>query len=125
MLRKTVSEHKDWSCVLDLVLLFLRNLPHSRHGYMPFELTFMKPTPHILSTLQYCWLSPDDSADVPRFIADLDSNLTCVLQSVKERLNDKVVANRAATEHKSLRVFQTGDTVMKRVPGLNASLVHL
>ncbi len=52
VLRKCITEKKDWPLVLDLVLYFLRNLPHSRHGHIPYELTFLKPTPHILSTLK-------------------------------------------------------------------------
>ncbi len=62
VLRKTIADKHDWPLVLDLVLYFLRNLPHSRHGHTPYELIFMKPTPHILATLKSYWVHPENES---------------------------------------------------------------
>ncbi len=51
MLRKVIDANQEWPSALDLVLHFVRNIPHSRHGHTPYELTFIKPTPFILSIL--------------------------------------------------------------------------
>ncbi len=123
VLRKCITEKKDWPLVLDLVLYFLRNLPHSRHGHTPYELTFLKPTPHILSTLKSNWsISDGCSLNVPSFISDLDSHISLVLQSLKDMLKDDIVAKRAVKDSRSLRALHVGQCVMMRVPGLNACL---
>ncbi len=52
VIRKSLDNRSDWPAVIPLALFYLRNLPHSRHGHTPYELTFLKPTPHILSSLR-------------------------------------------------------------------------
>ncbi len=122
VLRKSIEQRIDWPNVLELALFFLRNLPHSRSGFTPYELTFLKPTPHVLATLKSNWLSTEDSTDLPRFLEDLDSNVSTLLQSLKGRLRDSVVEQRAQTECRTLRNFSVGDLVWKRIPGLHSSL---
>ncbi len=122
VLRKSIVQRIDWPNVLELALFFLRNLPHSRSGFTPYELTFLKPTPHVLATLKSNWLSTEDSTDLPRFLEDLDSNVSTLLQSLKGRLRDSVVEQRAQTECRTLRNFSVGDLVWKRIPGLHSSL---
>ena len=118
-----MSDRKDWPVVLDIVLYFLRNLPHSRHGHTPFELTFVKPLPHILSSLKSIWSSSDsESVNLPSYISELDSHITLSLQSLKQRLKDGVVAKRAVHECATFREFCVGQHVMRRNPGLNACL---
>ncbi len=122
-LRKAISSQKDWPVVLDLVLYFLRSLPHSQHGHTPYELTFVKPTPHILSCLKSFWsVDPDKSVNVPRFISQLDDQLALTMQTLKSRLKDEVVRKRAEKEKWALRQFSVGEDVMKRNPGLNGCL---
>ncbi len=43
VLLKTISSERDWPSVIDVVLYFLRSLPHTRHGLTPHEVTFAKP----------------------------------------------------------------------------------
>ncbi len=52
MLVKFIHNKHDWPAALDLVLFFIWNIPHSRHGHTPHELLFLKPSPFILSTLK-------------------------------------------------------------------------
>ncbi len=51
VLRKSVEHKRDWPSVLDLAVYYLRNMPHSRSGYTPYELVFGKSTPNIIATL--------------------------------------------------------------------------
>ncbi len=76
MLRKSLDQQQhDWPTALDLVLHYARNIPHSRTGHTPFELTFAKPTPFILHTLKSLWTGDtDNTVNVPQFIADIESS---------------------------------------------------
>ncbi len=64
MLSKCIDARQDWPLALDLVLYFFRSIPHSRHGLIPHELLFLKPTPFIPSTLKSLWLSPTSNSVV-------------------------------------------------------------
>ncbi len=57
MISKSISVKHDWPVVLDLVLYFARNTPHSRHSFIPQESLFLKPTPYILYSLKSLWTS--------------------------------------------------------------------
>ncbi len=89
VLRKIIADKHDWPLVLDLVLYFLRNLPHSRHGHTPYELIFMKPTPHILATLKSYWVHQEnESLNASVFLESLHHNINTTIQTLKERLRD-------------------------------------
>ncbi len=92
MLRKVIDANQKWPSALDLVLHFVRNIPHSRLGHTPYELTFIKPTtPFILSTLKSLWLGEtDNTINVPQFIEDLDRQLASQSHIVKQALKSKV-----------------------------------
>lgn len=123
MLRKVLDAGQEWPGALDLVLHFARNIPHSRHGYTPYELTFMKPTPFILSTLKSLWLGESgNSVNVPQFIEDLDKQLAAQSHVVKHALKSKVSEDRLSKESDIIGGFHVGDVVLKRSPGLNKCL---
>ncbi len=61
MLVKFIHNKHDWPTALDLVLFFIRNIPHSRHVHTPHELLFLKPSPFILSTSKSFWVGDSDS----------------------------------------------------------------
>ncbi len=122
VIRKSLDNRSDWPAVIPLALFYLRNLPHSRHGHTPYELTFLKPTPHILSSLRSIWISPDSSVNVPRFLDELNNSMEAVLLALKQRVKDDVVRKRESRDHRKLRVFGIGSLVMLRIPGLHGSL---
>ncbi len=103
MLTKLIDNKHDWPDFLDLVLLFIRNLPHSRHGHTPHELLFLKPTPYILSTLKNFWFNDSDSSiNLPQFIHDLDSQAACNATLVRESLSSKIAKDRLSKEQSAL-----------------------
>ncbi len=91
MLFKCIDAKQDWPMALDLVLYFCRNLPQSRHR-------FIKPTPYILSTLKSFWSSAtSNNLNLPLFISELDTLLSCQLHHVKQSLAAKNVQHRLKT----------------------------
>ncbi len=123
VLRKIIADKHDWPLVLDLVLYFLRNLPHSRHGHTPYELIFMKPTPHILATLKSYWFHPEnESLNASVFLESLHHNINTTIQTLKERLRDDTAKKRATSDNRKFRKFKEGYLVWRCVPGLNACL---
>ncbi len=123
MISKCITAKHDWPIVLDLVLYFTRNTPHSRHGFTPQELLFVKPTPYILSSLKSIWSTPSPtSINLPQFIADLDNMLSCQLHHVKKALSSKHSINRLTKESQLASSLKQGDIVFKRAPGINRCL---
>ncbi len=110
MLVKFIHNKHDWFTALDLVLFFIRNIPHSRHGYTPHELLFLKPSPFLLSTLiKSFWLGDSDShINLPQFIHDLNAQAACQNSVVKSALNTKMAKHR----RRSLP-FRTSKLVVK------------
>ncbi len=109
VIRKSIDKRSDWPTVLNLALFFLCNLPHSRHGHAPYELTFFKPTPHILSSLRSIWISDNENCvNIPRFLEDLNTSIETALLSIKERMKDDVVRKREYSDRRKLRVFSIG-----------------
>ncbi len=112
MLRKTIdNQQHDWDMALDLVLHYARNIPHSRAGHTPFELTFAKPTLFIiLHTLKTLWTGgTNNSVIVPQFIADVDTHLAAQAAAVKESLKSKVSKQRLSLEKSTIAHFKVGD----------------
>ncbi len=124
MLRKSLDRQQhDWPTALDLVLHYARNIPHSRTGHTPFELTFAKPTPFILHTLKSLWTGDtNNTVNVPQFIGDIDTHLAAQSTAVKESLKSKLSKHRLSMENTVISQFKVGDTVLKRAPGLNKCL---
>ncbi len=123
MLSKCIDAKQDWPMALDLVLYFCRNLPQSRHGFIPQELLFIKPTPYILSTLKSFWSSAtSNNLNLPFFISELDTILSCQLHHVKQSLAAKNVQHRLKHESQMVIDFKPGDTDFKRNPGFNKCL---
>ncbi len=123
MLTKLIDDRHNWPDFLDIVLFFSRNLPHTRHGYTPHELLFLKPTPFILSTLKNFWLS-DSNANInlPQFIQELATQAACTNALVRESLSSKVAKSRLSKEESALSRLKVGSVVLRRVPGLNKCL---
>ncbi len=123
MLTKLIDNKHDWPDFLYLILLFIRNLPHSRQGHTPHELLSLKPTPFIPSTLKNFWLNDSDSSiNLPQFIHDLDSHAACNVTLVRESLSSKVAKDRLSKEQSALDKLKVGNLVFKRVSGLNKGL---
>ncbi len=120
---KLIANKHNWPYFLDLVFLFIWNLHHSRHGYTPHELLFLKPTLYILSTLKNFWLNDSDSSiNLPHFIHDLDSQAACNATLVRESLSSKEAKDRLSKEQSALDKLKVGNLVFKRVPGLTSVL---
>ncbi len=123
MLSKCIDNKQDWPVALELVLYFARNFPHSRHGFTPHELLFLKPSPYILSTLKSLWSSDSQSSiNLPQFIHDIDSMFACQNHFVKKSLSSKHASSRVSKESKLVVDFKVGDVVYKRCPGINKCL---
>ncbi len=123
MLAKSIECKQNWSTSLDLVLYFVRNTPHSHHGYTPHELLFLKPSAFVLSTLKSFWLGdPDSMVNLPQFIHDINTQAACHNSLVKQTLSSKLAKKRLSAEETALSKLKVGDTVLKRVPGLNRCL---
>ncbi len=123
MISKCISVKHDWPAALDLVLYFARNTPHSRHGFTPQELLFLKPTPYILSSLKSLWTSHSlPNINLPQFISDLDNMISCQTHFVKKSLASKHCSSRLSKEAELAANFKVGDLVYKRAPGINRCL---
>ncbi len=123
MLAKSIESKQHWPDSIDLVLYFARNTPHSRHGYTPHELLFLKPSAFVLSTLKSFWLGdPETNLNLPQFIQDINTQASCQNSIVKEALSSKLAKQRLSAEGTALSNLKIGDTVLKRVPGLNKCL---
>ncbi len=123
MLSKCISNKLDWPDAIDLVLYFCRNMPQSRHGFTPQEILFLKPSPHILSTLKSIWSTNTSSnLNLPQFIEDMDKIISLQLQHVKSSLASKHCQSRIDKESALVATFRVGDIVFRRIPGLNGCL---
>ncbi len=123
MLTKLIDSQHNWPDFIDVVLFFIRNIPHSRHGYTPHELLFIKPTPFILSTLKNFWLSDNQSnLNLPQFIQYIDAQAACTNALVKKCMKSKVAKSRLSKEETALSSLKIGSLVLRRVPGLNRCL---
>ncbi len=100
MLTKLIDNKHDWPDFLDLVLLFIRNLPHSRHTVIHHMSCFSLKTHTLYSFhLKNCWLNDSDSSiNFPQFIHNLDSQAACNATLVRESLNSKVAKDRLSKE---------------------------
>ncbi len=120
MISKCILQKHDWPIVLDLILYFARSLPHSRYGFTPHELLFLKPSPFILSTLKSLVTSPSSTSI--KFIHDLENMLSCQTHFVKKSLSAKLPSHRLSKEASLAANFNIGDLVYKRAPGINKCL---
>ncbi len=93
-------------------------------GYTPYELVFGKSTPNIIATLKSHWTNTSSPpVNVSNFMEQLQYDLKTTIEGLKERLHDKVVKNRELSDkHTKLRVFQPGDLILRKIPGLGSSL---
>jgi len=123
VLRKCTPNRRDWPSVLNLAIFYLRNMPLYRSGYTPYELHFGRMTPNVLATLRSFWVNPEDlPVNVSEFMLSLQQDINTVLQGLKSKLKDKVVAKREKMDHAKLRMFNEGDLVLRKIPGLNSCL---
>ncbi len=123
MLSKCIENRQDRPVALILALYFARNLPHSRHGFTPHELLFLKPSPSVLSILKS--LRSSDSAptvNLPQFVRDLDNQLAYQSHHVKSALSSKHASTRLSKESILAAEFKIGDIVYKREPSINKCL---
>ncbi len=97
---------RDWPKVLDLAVMYLCNMPHSRSGYTPFELMFGTKNPNVIATLKSYWTTPSGSpVKITDYLENLQHNINTTLEGLKSDMADKVCLERSKLDKSNLRSF--------------------
>ncbi len=89
-IRKCVPSKREWPSVLSLALFYLRNMPMSQSGVIPYELHFGLDTPNIIMTLKSFWFSTDKpNLNVSDILSSLQTSLVST-PSFKVKLSSNV-----------------------------------
>ena len=124
MLKRSEANLKHWDKHLKYLLFAYRDMPHCVTGFTPFALLFGREVKGPLELLHNSWLQDEgEGVHVSDWLVSLKEQMcemACIVgdRESKAKKEMKRVYDRSA----KLKVFQEGDMVLMRKPGLQSKM---
>ena len=124
MLKKSGVELKNWDLSLKYLLFAYRDTPHAVTGFTPFELLFGREVKGPLSLVHASWLAEEAvGVEAHEWLTNLKEQLKLTSAVVTEREKKaKAKMKLAYDKHAREKVFEVGEEVLVRRPGLKRKL---
>ena len=123
MLCKAVEVTGDWGRQLHFAMFALRSLPHRDTGLSPYELVYGVQARTPLDAIHHGWTQEDCfKLEVGEWAEWLRKRVEVLRAVAGDRLQVEADRRRLESEKKGrLRVFEAGDKVWVRVPGIDSN----
>ena len=124
MMKKADVELKNWDKSLKYLLFAYRDTPHSVTGFSPFELLFGRDVKGPLSLIHSSWLDHDaEGIEASGWLKCLKEQMRLTSEVVSEREKlAKAKMKLAYDRHAKEKVFEVGEEVLVRRPGLQRKM---
>ena len=124
MLKKEGGDVKNWDNTLKYLLFAYRDTPHTVTGFTPFELLYGRDVKGPLSLVHASWLAEEsEGVEAHEWLVSLKEQLRLTSAVVVEKEKKaKAKMKLAYDKHAREKVFEVGEEVLVRRPGLKSKL---
>ena len=123
MLKRSEVDLKYWDKSLKYLLFAYRDTPHTVTGFSPFELLFGRDVKGPLSLVHSSWMENEAGVEANVWLVNLKQQMAITSSVVTER--EKLAKTKmkvAFDKHAKEKMFDVGEEVLVRRPGLKRKL---